>query len=80
MHKIKECRQACLTPVKKYEFCETTIQYILNRDEPMTREDVIDEFERQVGRAPSEDEIEQMRPDSDSAVRRYLAKGWLRAE
>jgi len=49
------------------------IQEIQDRDEPMARVGILMEFERLVGQAPTEEEIEEMRPDSDCAVRRYLA-------
>ena len=49
------------------------IQGIMDRDEPMTRHDIIREFKRLADRAPTEDEIDDMRPDSDNIAREYLA-------
>lgn len=47
--------------------CSLT-QAIHDRDWPMSREDCVKEFKAAAGRVPTEDEIKEMRPDSQRAI------------
>ena len=48
------------------------IEKILDRDEPMTKIDVINEFKRLTGRLPNKTEINEMAPDTEKTAQARL--------
>lgn len=59
--------------LKKNKIETEVLLCLANRDEPLTRDEVVELFLEGTGRAPTEAEIEEIRPDSADTVRRYRA-------